>query len=67
MDADPLPRCPHGNEAVVRANWSLGTAPGFAWIDADGPCPCTVQADTFDRARRAWVALCDQQPTKETP
>lgn len=58
MDADPLPRCPHGNEAVIRATVRLGTAPNFTWIDTDGPCPCTVQSDTPDRARRAWVALC---------
>ena len=52
MDADPLPRCPHGNEAFVH-----GT-PRATWIDSTGPCPCGVAADTPDRARRAWVALC---------
>lgn len=52
VTADPLPRCPHGNEAVERE-----VAPGVTRIDADGPCSCaTVTSAT--RARRAWVALC---------
>ena len=47
-----LDDCPHGNEAFVH-----GT-PRATWIDSTGPCPCGVAADTPDRARRAWVALC---------
>jgi hypothetical protein len=55
VDADPLPRCPHGNEAVIC------DTPVFAvYIVAAGgtSCQCRTQSDTPDRARRAWVALC---------
>lgn len=61
MDAD-LPRCPHGNEAVIRSTVRMDTAPNFVWIDNYSNCPCTVMSDTEPRARRAWLALCAEQP-----
>lgn len=57
MDADPLPRCPHGKNAIVTdREYPRRTI----YIDTDGPCDCAVAADTPDRARRAWVALCGE-------
>ena len=63
MTADPLPRCPHGNEAVemttaVPLKHPVSTYAFQVRTSNRHSCVCEVTADTPDRARRAWVALC---------
>lgn len=57
MTADPLPRCPHGNEAVIREYRKYRSKRDPTRIGTEW-CSCEVAAPTEDRARRAWVALC---------
>ena len=57
MTADPLPRCPHGNEAVIRDGYWVNDGEVIS-VHTGGQCNCSTSAPTPDRARRAWVALC---------
>lgn len=66
MAADPLPRCPHGNEAQDCGPYShRGEIGNYHIIRAlaekpNRRCECAVFAHGKDRARRAWVALCGE-------
>lgn len=53
-----LPRCPHGNEAVVTERERPRRT---TWIDSDGACECSTTCDDRSRARRAWLALCAEE------